>query len=247
MREHAGKIYALGLRSCGSEADAEDLVQETFLRALRAWPSFRGESRATTWLYTIAARACKRMKRKRSGEPSRMPSLQDLASIDAEMAPDIPDDGESPLEESIRREADEAVDAAIESLPPAYRFPLLLKDIAGLSIAETAHALGLKESTVRTRVHRSRLLLRRALASRLPGKALPAERVNQAICLDLLAAKQAAMDRGEPFSPPGDHLCARCRSVFRTMDLAADVCQDFAADDLPDAVARALRARLANA
>ena len=58
LEAHGGRLYSLALKFCGSPEDAEDLVQEVFLLAFRKWSQFKGESRATTWLYTIAARAC---------------------------------------------------------------------------------------------------------------------------------------------------------------------------------------------
>ena len=67
---HGGRLYGLGLKLCGNPADAEDLVQEVFLQAFRKWHQFEGRSDPSSWLYTIGARACQRMHRRRSGEPS---------------------------------------------------------------------------------------------------------------------------------------------------------------------------------
>lgn len=78
VEEHAGQLYQLAFRFCGSRDEAEDLVQEVFLHAHRSWDGFRGESSEKTWLYKIAARACQRMHRKRSCEPDQIGSLHDL-------------------------------------------------------------------------------------------------------------------------------------------------------------------------
>ena len=75
---HGDRIFGLGLQMCGSPEDAEDLVQETFLRAYRAWDTFEGLSAPCTWLFTIAARTCKRLHRRRSGAPLRLESFHDL-------------------------------------------------------------------------------------------------------------------------------------------------------------------------
>ena len=72
------KILGLGMKLCGNRADAEDLVQETFLQAFRKWEQFEGRSSPSSWLYTIAARVCQRRHRRRAGEPDRMESLDEL-------------------------------------------------------------------------------------------------------------------------------------------------------------------------
>ena len=61
VNEHGGTLYSLGLRFCGDRTQAEDMVQEVFLQAFRAWDGFEGRSSVKTWLYTIATRACQRM------------------------------------------------------------------------------------------------------------------------------------------------------------------------------------------
>lgn len=87
---HGGRIYTLGLRMCGDPDRAEDLVQETFLKAFGGWDQFEGRSNPATWLYSIASRACQRMQRRRAGEPRRMLSLTELLPSGEPRVPDIP-------------------------------------------------------------------------------------------------------------------------------------------------------------
>jgi hypothetical protein len=125
----------------------------------------------------------------------------------------------------LRKEAEAAVIEAIATLPLPVRLPLVLADIAELSTAEIAAILGLKDATVKTRIHRGRLQLRRALLARLPAAPAPPPDHDRQVCLDLLAAKQEALDRGAPFPVSPAALCARCRSVFTALDLGRDVCR----------------------
>jgi RNA polymerase sigma-70 factor (ECF subfamily) len=232
--EHGGTLYALGLRFCGDRTDAEDLVQETFAGALRGWDRFEGRSSETTWLYTIASRVCQRMKRRRAGEPEAIGSLDETLPFGEARVAMIPAGGATGLDEQIRREAAERVEAAIASLPDDFRMPVVLRELVGLTVPEIASILGLEEGTVKSRLHRARLRLRAALDAALPRADHDADppAYSRRVCLDLLRAKQEALDRGAPFDADGV-ICDRCRAVFATMDLAGEVCRDLGRGELP--------------
>jgi len=236
MEAHGGKIYGLGLRICQGTAEAEDLVQETFLRAFRHWEQFEGRSEPSSWLYTIATRLCRRMHRKRSGEPQHMESLAELLPSPDEAVP-APPETSDPLDRQLRREARERVQRALAELPLDFRMPLMLKDIAELSMPQIAEILGLKEATVKTRIHRARLKLRRVLAEGFPEPAEPEHRPHsRQVCLDLLRAKQQALDRGVNLPVSAQELCSRCDALFRTLDLARNVCHDLGRGEMPHEV-----------
>jgi RNA polymerase sigma-70 factor (ECF subfamily) len=240
VERHGGRLYGVGLRLCGSPEDAQDLVQETFLSAFRHWHQFQGDAEPTTWLYTIARRACLRRRRKRSGEPAVLEPLSALLPGPDEGLPELPPGEAGPYRDRLRREAEAVVDRALARLPLTFRLPLVLADIAELSTAETARVLGLKEATVKTRVHRARLKLRRAIADTLPrGPASPPDHPRR-VCLDLLRAKQEALDRGVAFPYSEAALCARCRSLFATLDLGREACRALGRGELPAPVRRAL-------
>jgi RNA polymerase sigma-70 factor (ECF subfamily) len=241
LDEHGGRLYGLALRFCGTPEDAEDLVQETFLLAFRNWHQFQGDSSPTTWLYTIASRACQRRQRRRSGEPRTLDPLADVAAADEATVATV---DPSPLDEQLRREARESVERAISELPHHYRMPLVLKEIVELSVAEVAAILGLKEATVKTRVHRGRLHLRRILARQQERKTTAETHQDQQICLDLLRSKQEALDRGADFPVPQEEICDRCRSLFKTLDLARQSCLDIGRGDLPPSLTARLREEL---
>lgn len=241
VEQHGALLHGLARRLCRGPQEAEDLVQEVFLSAFRHWDQFSGEGDASAWLWTIAARACQRMHRRRAGEPDGFLSL-DAADPDdgaferAELgtADDLAADA------AARAEAIERVRAAVAELPVEFRMPLVLKDVVGLSVSETAAALGLPEGTVKSRVHRARLVLRTALERGLPRRPVPPANFERAVCRDLLAAKQEALDRGAPFPVANEVLCERCRVVFATLDAAHELCLDLARDEVP----AELRARL---
>ena len=237
-------LYQLGLRICGSAQEAQDLVQETFLTAYRKWHQFRGESSARTWLYTIASRICRRSKRLRSGEPHRMASLDELLPGAAEPVPEVSWSEHDPFETTVRHETVERVGNAIAELPLEFRMPLVLKEIAGLSIEEVATVLDLLPATVKTRVQSHRLPLRRVLDAALPAREDPRVGSRQ-ICVDLVSAKQGALDRGVAHALPDDLICERCEAVFATLDLTSEACRRIGRGELPEELRREILAAFA--
>ncbi len=179
-RDHVDRMYRFAQRLCGSPEDAKDLVQETFLSAYRSLKDFRGESSVSTWLYTIAAHACQRMRRKRKGEPDRELSLDALIpTSDGEMPIQVPGEELSPEERLEYKELRRSLFAALHQLPKKYRMVLVLRDMEGLSAKEVGAVMGLTERAVKSRLHRARLFVRHELGGhRATGRAratVPAE------------------------------------------------------------------------
>ena len=165
-RDHVDLIYRYAHRLCGETESAKDLVQETFLNAYQGLKDFRGESRVSTWLYTIASRACIRMRRKRKGEPEHELSLEEFVpTSEGEFRLQIPMDGLSPEEALQNKELRQALDQAVEKLPQKYRMALVLRDMEGLSAKEVGTIMGLNERAVKSRLHRARLFVRRELSA----------------------------------------------------------------------------------
>src|SRR5262245_62460671 len=129
-RDHVDLIYRYAHRLCGETESAKDLVQETFLNAYQGLKDFRGEAKVSTWLYTIASRACIRMRRKRRGEPERELSLEEfIPTSEGEFRLQIPTDGMSPQEALENKELRSALRQAIQKLPRKYRLVLVLRDM----------------------------------------------------------------------------------------------------------------------
>jgi RNA polymerase sigma-70 factor (ECF subfamily) len=237
------KIFAFSLKFCGNREDAEDLVQETFLQAFRKWDQFEGRSSPSSWLYMIAARGCQRMNRKRSGEPARIESLDEALPSGLTLAAKLPSIEDGPLDEELRREAAEIVDRGLAKLPPEYRLPLVLKEIAELSLRQIGEILGVKEATVKTRVHRGRLILRSELTGQLGEPIATAGGHPHQVCVDLLLSKMDAMDRGVEFAVGGDEMCDRCRAFVHSLDVTGAACRWVQGGELPESVRRTLEAR----
>ncbi|MDH3405153.1 MAG: sigma-70 family RNA polymerase sigma factor [Acidobacteriota bacterium] len=244
VERHGRKVLLLGLKFCGNREDAEDLVQETFLQAFRKWDRFEGRSSPTSWLYAIAARGCQRMRRRRSGEPRHVESLDAELPSGTALAAELRSSAGDPFDDELRRRAAEVVDRALGRLPADYRLPLILKEIGELSLREIGEILGVKEATVKTRVHRGRLALRAELAESL-GAARPrtGDHPHQ-VCLDLLGAKLDAMDRGVPFPVPDEELCARCKAFVDSLDLTAEACRWVEGGELSPRLRRRLETAL---
>jgi RNA polymerase sigma-70 factor (ECF subfamily) len=166
-RDHVDLVYRYAHRLCGEAESAKDLVQETFLNAYRGFNRFRGEAQVSTWLYTIASRACMRMRRKRKGEPERELSLDEFVpTSEGEFRLQIPVDGLTPEQAFQNKELREALDEAIQKLPKKYRMTLVLRDMEGLSAKEVGSIMGVNERAVKSRLHRARLFVRRELSAR---------------------------------------------------------------------------------
>ncbi len=166
-RDHVEMMYRFANRLCGETEAAKDLVQETFLNAYRGFQRFRGDAQISTWLYTIASRACIRMRRKRKGQPERELSLDEfIPTSDGEFRLQIPIEGRSPEEALEHKELRQALDEAINRLPNKYKMVLILRDMEGLSAKEVGTIMGLTERAVKSRLHRARLFVRRELSAR---------------------------------------------------------------------------------
>ncbi len=150
-------------------------MQETFLNAYRGLNQFRGDAQISTWLYTIASRACLRMRRRRKGTPERELSLEEfIPTTEGEFRLQIPVDGLNPEDALQNKQLRTALDAAIGLLPKKYKMVLVLRDMEGLSAKEVGTIMGLNERAVKSRLHRARLFVRRELSARGIGE-VPSE------------------------------------------------------------------------
>ncbi len=173
-KEHVDLIYRFAHRLCGEVESAKDLVQETFLNAYRGLNQFRGDAQISTWLYTIASRACLRMRRRRKGAPERELSLEEfIPATEGEFRLQIPIDSLSPEDALENKQLRTALDAAIGKLPKKYKMVLVLRDMEGLSAKEVGTIMGLNERAVKSRLHRARLFVRRELSARGIGERPP--------------------------------------------------------------------------
>lgn len=161
----SGPLYRLALRMLGNEPDAQDVLQNTFLKAFQHIREFEGRSKLSTWLYRIASNEALMMVRKRRPETNFTDTVQEQDEDQILDPVQFTDWCCLPEEEFLTSESRAALDRAVQRLPETLRIVFILRDIEGLSIQETSQALGLSETAVKTRLLRARLRLREELSS----------------------------------------------------------------------------------
>lgn len=166
VERYADRVYRLALRITGSREDAEEVTQDALWTAARKIQSFKGDSAFGSWLYRIAANAAYmklRSRRSRAREIALDDVLPALADNGAHFEP-MDDWSPRVDEQALNAELRGILETAIDDLPADYRTALVLHDVEGLSNPDIAEALGLSLPAVKSRVHRSRLFLRKRLS-----------------------------------------------------------------------------------
>ncbi len=160
------RLYSLALRMVRHRQDAEEVVQQTFLSVIEHLPQFREESSFYTWLMRIATNHALALLRRRASRPTV--ALREDGSSEEDNGPlphpeFIAQWRETPDDIAQRREIRQLLAEALDELDEKYRWVFLLRDVEGLSTAETAEALGITEANVKVRLLRARLMLREKL------------------------------------------------------------------------------------
>lgn len=189
MRRYNSRLFRVARAILKSDADAEDVLQDTYLEAYRHIGDFRSESHLSTWLTRIAINQAlmrlRQLKRDRVIVPFAPGDDQRI-----EQSPgDIPDrQAESPSDAVLRGEIRRILERKVDSLPAGFRVVLVMRDIEDMTIAETSECLGIPSATVRTRLFRARALLRDALARDLDTAAAGLFSFDGARCDRIVAA-----------------------------------------------------------
>jgi RNA polymerase sigma-70 factor, ECF subfamily len=170
MQRHNRRTYRVARGILGDDADAEDAVQETYIKAFENLAGFRGESSLSTWLTRIAINEALGRKRKRRTTVD----LDQLETIEGESRvlffPGVAA-GSDPESNAARAQVRRFLEAAVDDLPELFRIVFVMREIEQMSVEETAAHLAIPPETVKTRLHRARRLLREALQAKL-GSAL---------------------------------------------------------------------------
>jgi RNA polymerase sigma-70 factor (ECF subfamily) len=167
VQRHESKIYGLCLKMLGNPEDAEDVLQEVFIKAFQALPSFREEARFSTWLYRIAHNACLMRIRKKKLETVSLDRPLDVE--EGHIQRDVTDWSTDPRTDVMSEELSSVLTQHINELSPDNRIVFVLRDIHGLSTDDTASVLGLSVPAVKSRLHRARLYLRERLSDYMVG------------------------------------------------------------------------------
>jgi RNA polymerase sigma-70 factor (ECF subfamily) len=165
IERYGDRIYRLALRLMKNEADAEDVVQETFISAFKAMESFEGRAQLGTWLYRIAYNSA--MMRLRKSRPPTLPVEQALRPDERPyLVPEQLYDWCCLPERDLEKvEVRQALEEAIDELTPALRATFVLRELEGLSTEETAEALDISTDATKKRLQRARMQLREALSN----------------------------------------------------------------------------------
>jgi RNA polymerase sigma-70 factor (ECF subfamily) len=164
-------VFSFSMNVCGQRQDAEDTMQEVLLKSIPNLPKFDNPKALVVWLYKVAKTRCLMSRRKSKFAPKEAISLEQLMPGHRELQM-ISNDAQSTPESSLlRRENAKRLREAVQKLPPDYRLILVLHDMEDLSDKEIAEITGLRLGTIRVRLHRARLFVRKQLAQRLIDRA----------------------------------------------------------------------------
>ena len=165
-------VYRVAVHNAPSPEDAEDITQEVFLRAWRSIEEFRGDSGFSTWLFRITMNLCVDHARHKHAQPQTQP----LVMGEEESERPLPDTAPTPEEHLDNSELGRELAAALDEVSEEHRRIVLLRDVSGMSYTEIAEVLEISEGTVKSRLSRARIALRKVLLRR--GNLLPSAASN---------------------------------------------------------------------
>jgi len=229
LERYEPSIYRFGLRMCGNEDAAREVLQETLLAAFRYLPGFRGEAALSTWLFQIARSFC--IKERRGQHPTH--SLDDATALG------LVDPGPSPDAHVHAREIGELMSSAIAALAPEQREVLILRDVEGLSAEQAAEVIGIEVGALKSRLHRARMALRAKLAGAFGNdRSEPCPELAQ----QLTAYVGAEIDQAACVQIE-NHLatCARCTGACDELKRTVSLCRRLPGDEVPAPVRAAVR------
>lgn len=237
LARHEQHIYRFGLRMCGNEDDAKEVLQETLLAAFRNLSTYRGEAELSTWLYQVARSFCIKQRRRHQGEPQR------LESVDKPEALEIAADASLSDARVHAAQVGKVIEAAMKTLSDDYREALILRDVEGLSAEEAAEVAGIEVGALKSRLHRARVQLKQSLSAVLntPDADVGCPELQQE--LSAYAGSeidQAACARIEAHLEKCAHCSAACESLKRTVSM----CRALPGGEVPASVRAAVRRAL---
>jgi RNA polymerase sigma-70 factor (ECF subfamily) len=257
-------VYSFSMKVCGHTEDAEDTMQEVLFRSLPHLAKIKEPQALSVWLYTVTRNRCWRMRRKSAGAPKEMVALDELMPDEAELGRMLADASQGPEVNAMQAEQAQLLHKAVLHVPPQLRMVLVLHDMEELDTDQVATILGLKTGTVRVRLHRARLLVRKQMAH-LAEKAADQRRKSKvarkkprssngkghhrpAECVELFANLSDSID-GRIAAPTCDEMqahieaCPACVAFLRELRSAIDRCRNLEMT-CDTAVAQRLRAIL---
>ncbi len=242
LARHQPRVWRFGMRMCRNPDDAADVLQDTLLAMARTVRDFRGASSVSTWLYSVARSFCIKKRRKARSAPH----VEEPLDAAPESRHDrVPDPGRGPDEELARRQVEEALDAAIRSLSPAYREVMVLRDVEGLTAREVGEVMGLSVEAVKSRLHRARLAVRDKVAPAL-GVGVEKPLAGCPDVLPLLSRHLEGDISADACAQMERHVegCSRCRGACDSLRSTLAMCRGAPSPQVPEAVQESVRAAL---
>jgi len=243
LERHQRRVFRFGMKMCGEEEDAKDVLQETLIAAARGIRDFRGASSVSTWLYTIARSFCIKRHRTSKFAPGQVESLEERSREVQGMA----DAGRDPEDAAAGNQVRSALQAAISELEPMYREVLVLRDVEGLSAPEVADVLGLSVEAVKSRLHRARVAVRQRIA-RVLGTPEPVPAQPEKPCPDVVELFSRRLEGDisrNVCAELEEHVknCQPCRARCDSLRATLSLCSQ-SGDEVPPRVVQSVREAL---
>jgi RNA polymerase sigma-70 factor (ECF subfamily) len=244
-------VYSFSMKVCGHPEDAEDTMQEVLFRSIGHLAKIDSPQQLAVWLYTVTRNRCWRMRRKPAHAPARMLSLDELMPSYEEIGLLLQDGGIGPESSLLRSEKHQLLHQATLRIPASLRIVLVLHDMEELTTEQVAQILDLRQGTVRIRLHRARLTVRKEMKQLLNGTAGNSDRVESSTetasvrrsrskrrpdeCRDLFANLSEYIDgklEPVPCEQMKTHIegCPSCVAFLRDLRTAIDRCRSL---DMP--------------
>ena len=200
-------VYSFSMKLCGHRQDAEDTMQEVLYRSLGSLAKIEEPQALAVWLYTVTRNRCWRMRRKGASAPQRILSLDELMPDEAELGRLLQDAAAGPEEDLLHAERHHLLHEAVLRIPAQLRIVLVLHDMEELGTEQVAQILGLQAGTVRVRLHRARLAVRKEMSRTLESVAEQPDRSKQ-------TGVRPASKRSKKGRDQGVQRRAECRELF---------------------------------
>jgi RNA polymerase sigma-70 factor (ECF subfamily) len=244
-------VFSFSMRICGQREDAEDTMQEVLLKSIPHLPKFDSPKALVVWLYKVAKNRCLMNRRKSKFAPEHELSLEGLMPDRTELEQLNADGRVNPESFAIRSEQASRLREAVQKLPPRYRIVLVLRDMEGLTDDEVAEITGVRSGTVRVRLHRARLFVRKELMRtwmpqarrKAPAHAHAAEQLRPARCRAMFAELSDYLDEQLDDSLCKElelHMsgCGPCQAFLATLEATIEQCRKATGDCPPHETAK---------
>lgn len=241
-------VFSFSMKVCGQKEDAEDTMQEVLLRSVPNLPKFDSPRALMVWLYKVAKTRCLMSRRRSKFAPKEALSLEELMPDRQELEKLSGPSDRTPETSLLRRDNAKRLRAAVQKLPPEYRLVLVLHDMEELSDADIAEITGLRAGTIRVRLHRARLFVRKELAKQdhhngrqqVSKHAAPVPmHVGDRRCKEMFAELSNYLDEELDDSLCAElerHMegCGPCQAFLASLEETIQTCRK-TANDAPDA------------